>query len=176
MTFDVEVRCRRHHVEVVRTAAGDHVSIDGRMFSSLITGVAPFWSLLVQDGVDADQGATRSHEVAFDFEDATGTLVVSVDGSIVPVRLVDRRRSRARGGPQPELTGAHELRAPMPGRIVRVLVARGEQVVARQPLVVMEAMKMENELHAPLAGTVTEILVQPGGAVEADALLAVVTA
>ncbi|MEQ1761124.1 MAG: acetyl-CoA carboxylase biotin carboxyl carrier protein subunit, partial [Vicinamibacterales bacterium] len=70
----------------------------------------------------------------------------------------------------------HELRAPMPGRIVRVLVARGEQVAARQPLVVMEAMKMENELHAPLAGTVTEILVQPGGAVEADALLAVVTA
>jgi biotin carboxyl carrier protein len=176
VTFDVEVRDRRHHVEVVRTAAGDHVSIDGRMFSSLIGGVPPFWSLLVKDGLEAGQGPTRSHEVAFDFEEATGTLVVNVDGAVVPVRLVDRRRSRARGGSHAELTGAHPLRAPMPGRIVRVLVTRGEQVAARQPLVVMEAMKMENELQAPLAGTVTDVFVEAGSAVDADALLAIVTA
>jgi len=177
VTFDVEVRGRRHHVEVVRTAAGEHVSIDGRMFSSHIAGIAPFWSLLIEEGTDAAETAPcRSYEVAFDLDEATGTLSVNVDGTIVPVRLVDRRRSRPRGGLVDELTGAQTLRAPMPGRIVRVLVAPGAQVVARQPLVVMEAMKMENELQAPLAGTVTEVRVQAGSAVEADAILVVVTA
>ena len=62
----------------------------------------------------------------------------------------------------------------MPGKIVRVLVRTGEAVQARQPLIVIEAMKMENELRADGIGTVAEILVKEGQSVEAGALLAVV--
>jgi pyruvate carboxylase subunit B len=62
----------------------------------------------------------------------------------------------------------------MPGRVVRVLVAVGDHVTARQGVVVVEAMKMENELRAPRDGTVTEIAVLPGAAVEAGAVLVVV--
>jgi biotin carboxyl carrier protein len=61
----------------------------------------------------------------------------------------------------------------MPGRIVRVLVKLNETVVARQPLVVVEAMKMENELRAPRGGTVTEVRVSEGSSVEANTVLVV---
>jgi len=63
--------------------------------------------------------------------------------------------------------------APMPGRIVRVLVKPEEAVAARQPLVVVEAMKMENELRAPRAGTVAEVRVAEGASVEANTVLVV---
>ena len=70
--------------------------------------------------------------------------------------------------------GASRLTAPMPGKVVRVLVAPGDQVEARQPLVVVEAMKMENELGAPRAGTVSEVPVTEGMSVEAGRLLAAI--
>jgi biotin carboxyl carrier protein len=59
----------------------------------------------------------------------------------------------------------------MPGKIVRVLVAAGETVHARQPLVVVEAMKMENELRAGRDGTVAKIHVKEGASVDAGAPL-----
>ncbi len=70
--------------------------------------------------------------------------------------------------------GASRLVAPMPGKVVRVLVAHGDEVEARQPLVVVEAMKMENELTAPRAGTVTDVPVTEGMSVEAGRLLAAI--
>ena len=62
----------------------------------------------------------------------------------------------------------------MPGRVVRVLVAVGDRVVARQGVVVVEAMKMENELRTPRDGTVKEISVAPGAAVDSGAVLLVI--
>ncbi len=64
----------------------------------------------------------------------------------------------------------------MPGKIVRVLVRPGDAVVAKQGLVVVEAMKMENELRAARAGRVREVAVTEGQSVEAGALLVVVAA
>jgi biotin carboxyl carrier protein len=62
----------------------------------------------------------------------------------------------------------------MPGRIAKVLVKVGDVVAARQGLVVVEAMKMENELRSPRAGTVVEVRVVEGARVESQALLVVV--
>jgi pyruvate carboxylase subunit B len=62
----------------------------------------------------------------------------------------------------------------MPGRVVRVLAAVGDRVAARQGLVVVEAMKMENELRSSRDGVVTEIRVAPGTAVDAGTVLVVV--
>jgi biotin carboxyl carrier protein len=83
---------------------------------------------------------------------------------------------RARRGPAGEVAGAGEQRllAPMPGRIVRVLVKPGDEVVARQGLVVVEAMKMENELTAARAGRVKDIGVTDGQSVQAGQLLVIV--
>jgi glutaconyl-CoA/methylmalonyl-CoA decarboxylase subunit gamma len=62
----------------------------------------------------------------------------------------------------------------MPGRVLRVLVQPGAPVVRRQPLLVIEAMKMENELRAPQAGTVLEVRVAEGTPVEAGMVLVVI--
>jgi biotin carboxyl carrier protein len=62
----------------------------------------------------------------------------------------------------------------MPGKVVRVLVAPGDTVEARQGLVVVEAMKMENELRASGAGRVREVFVREGQSVEAGAALVIV--
>ena len=66
------------------------------------------------------------------------------------------------------------IRANMPGRVVRVLVAVGDRVTAGQGVVVVEAMKMENDLRSPKDGVVKEVLVVPGAAVDSGAVLVVV--
>jgi len=70
----------------------------------------------------------------------------------------------ARAGPQ-------EVRAPIPGRVVSVAVAEGEDVHPGQPLLVLEAMKMENELRAEGAGRVERVLVEAGATVEGGQVL-----
>ncbi len=71
-------------------------------------------------------------------------------------------------------TGNVVVVAAMPGRVVKVLVGLGDVVVAEQPLLVVEAMKMENELRAPRAGRVLELAAREGGVVEAGGALAVI--
>jgi biotin carboxyl carrier protein len=85
--------------------------------------------------------------------------------------VVEGRRAQRRGPKDAGGTGEQRILAPMPGRVVRVLVKPGDEVVARQGLVVMEAMKMENELAAPRAGRVKDVLVTEGTSVESGRLL-----
>jgi biotin carboxyl carrier protein len=87
---------------------------------------------------------------------------------------VDGRRYQRAGAGEAGGTGAQRLVAPMPGRVVRVLVKPGDEVTARQGLVVVEAMKMENELAASRDGRVTDVAVTEGMSVEAGRLLVVV--
>jgi biotin carboxyl carrier protein len=105
--------------------------------------------------------------------DAAGQLTAIVDGTPVPV-AVNGRRQRTRDQAAHAGTGPQRVTAPMPGKIVRVLVAAGEAVRARQPVAVIEAMKMENELRAGRDGTVAEVLGRQGDSVEAGALLLVI--
>ena len=62
----------------------------------------------------------------------------------------------------------------MPGRVVRILVAPGDQVADRQPVIVVEAMKMENELRSPKAGRVKHVAVAPGMSVDGGRVLIVI--
>ena len=99
--------------------------------------------------------------------DATGTAFVDDDGRSVPFRIasppdVDRAAKAATGhGPG----GIVEVNAPMPGSVLAVHVAVGVAVESGQPLVTLEAMKMEHVVTAPAAGIVLELLVEPGGQV-----------
>jgi biotin carboxyl carrier protein len=70
--------------------------------------------------------------------------------------------------------GRQSVVAAMPGRIVRVLVSPGDRVAAGQPVVVVEAMKMENEMRSPKEGVVREVSVKPGAAVDAGTVLMVI--
>ncbi|MEO7191245.1 MAG: biotin/lipoyl-containing protein [Vicinamibacterales bacterium] len=93
----------------------------------------------------------------------------------VDVRAVlDGRRLRRDGADGGAGTGEQRVAAPMPGRILRVMVERGQEVIARQPLLVMEAMKMENEIRALRAGRVKDISVAAGHSVESGRLLLII--
>jgi biotin carboxyl carrier protein len=80
-------------------------------------------------------------------------------------RIEETAADRGIGG------GAGRLSAPMPGRVVRVAVEAGQHVVQNQPLVVLEAMKMEHVVEAPHAGVVTDVCVQVGEQVTSGARL-----
>jgi biotin carboxyl carrier protein len=70
--------------------------------------------------------------------------------------------------------GPKKLTAPMPGKIVRVLVSQGAEVEAGAGVLVVEAMKMQNEIKSPKKGTIQKILVSEGAAVNAGDVLAIV--
>ena len=114
----------------------------------------------------------KSYDTAFE-PGPGGTLIVHVNGIAVPLTVLDRRTGRSRVREGRADAAPQTVVAPMPGRIVKVLVKPDEAVVARQPLVVVEAMKMENELRAPRAGVVTDVRVAEGASVEANTVLVV---
>ncbi len=107
---------------------------------------------------------------AFIEETPSGTLVVVIDGYRFEIEARDPRRwsPRAAGG---AAHGPQSLTAPMPGKIVRVLVAPGDTVGAGQGLMVVEAMKMQNEIKAPRAGRVLSLPLRAGATVAAGAVL-----
>jgi biotin carboxyl carrier protein len=170
-TFEVEVNGRTRTVAVERLgsqAEGRYrVTIEGR---TRVVDARPAGqgrlSLLFPD----ERG--RSYDVAVAPSSQTELDIHLPEGAVAAI--VNGRRSR-REGPS-DATGAGEQRitAPMPCRVVRVLVSAGDEVAARQPLVVIEAMKMENELSAPRAGRVKDVQVRDGTPVEAGRLLVIV--
>jgi len=99
--------------------------------------------------------------------------VVSLPHRRVVVEMTDApsvlRRARQHG-----LEGVAEIRAPMPGKIVKLLVGEGAEVRANQGLLVVEAMKMQNEVKSPKGGTVRKLAVKEGDAVGSGDLLATV--
>jgi biotin carboxyl carrier protein len=104
-----------------------------------------------------------------------GKLAVLVGDTVHRLELLDERRLRLRKASSKfSLEGPQRIDAPMPGKVVRVLVKVGDEVQEGQGLVVVEAMKMENELRSPKAGKVVELLAVEGAAVESGSKLAVV--
>jgi len=127
-------------------------------------------SLLVQGPGEAPRSARCDLEPGKD-----GKVSVLINQTAHALELLDERRLRMRrAGGKFSLEGPQRIDAPMPGKIVRVMVKVGDKVEEGQGLVVVEAMKMENELKSPKAGTVTELSAQEGAAVESGAKLLVV--
>jgi biotin carboxyl carrier protein len=180
VTYEVEINSRTRRVDVERAAAAFIVTVDGRRRVADVTMMNGLWSVIL-DGSGADSGVRHSYEVAVaEQPHGSGRLTVHVNGRIVSARVARPRRTSARGrhdagpgsvgtdaGPQPVI-------APMPGKVVKVLVAQGDIVAARQGVVVVEAMKMENELRAPKAGTVVRVDVSEGSSVDAGAVLVLI--
>jgi len=114
---------------------------------------------------------------SFDFDvarDGEETVVASRTGSTrLTVADAARRTARA-AGKRREVSGRVEIKSAMPGRVVNVLVAVGDEVKADQGIIVVEAMKMENEVKAPKAGKIVEVKVAAGQAVEKGQLMIVI--
>ncbi len=100
------------------------------------------------------------------FEALVGGELLRIDR--IDPRSLDSTPARARSSP------ARRVKAPMPGKVLAVRVAEGDEVSRNDPLAIVEAMKMQNELRAPEAGQVAQVQVQPGDSVSAGQTLVVI--
>jgi biotin carboxyl carrier protein len=144
-----EVGGRRYELEAREVGAGEYLLIHGARVYGCRVGAEP--------------GAS-----------GRGALRVSVGAREYGVRLTDPKHLRGAVGGGGAQGGSAQVKAPMPGKVVRVLVEAGQAVEAGQGLIVVEAMKMQNELKSPKSGTVAELRAANGSTVNAGDVLVVV--
>jgi biotin carboxyl carrier protein len=169
--YEIEVGGRTRQVVVTRVGGGFAVTVDRRTWQVDAARIDAHTLSLIVDSVP-EKGAVGDVSVITD--PSTGLLTVHVGPTPVEVTVNGRRRWGRKDESASTGSGPQRITAPMPGKIVRLLVKTGDAVSARQALVVVEAMKMENELRAGRAGTITEIHAREGASVEAGALLIVI--
>ena len=171
MKLEVEIQGRLRAIELEpATSPGQYrVIIDGETFE--------VEARLLRPGVLSLVVAGRSYRAVREDDAPAGNgseVAVLVAGGRFPYRVEDSRSLKARRAHSGGHDGPKVIKASMPGRVVRVLASRGDEVEAHQGVVVIEAMKMQNELKSPKAGAVVEIRVAPGDTVSAGDVLAVI--
>ena len=176
MTFEIEIGGRAHSVGIERAGQGcfrvvihreGSDAADTHVVDALRVGEYGLSLLL-------DKETNASRELQITPTGTRGEFLVGIEGKLASVAVNGRRRRKVSGDTAGAGDGEQSIVAPMPGRVIRVLVGPGDEVEARQPLVVVEAMKMENELRAPKSGTIKEVTVAAGMSVEAGRVLVTV--
>jgi len=160
------------NIELEQTADGHYlVSIDGtshEIDARRFEGGT--WSLII-DGLSYDVEL----EVAGKNE-SEGQYVALVRGSVMEFSVQDERKNRLRFQ---DSIGSREgpqiVKAPMPGKIVKILVEEGQEIAENEPIIIIEAMKMENELRAVKDGVISKIMVSEGDTVEGNSKLITIT-
>jgi biotin carboxyl carrier protein len=165
MTFNLEIdgQIRQVEIDPADPPGQWRIRIDGEEVEAD--------AHLIRPGVMSLIIAGQSHRLVLDAHPTEPALHAGPQR--IPYRVEDprslrsRRRHAGSASPLP-------VRASMPGRIVRLLVEKGEVVAAHQGVIVVEAMKMQNELKSPKNGRVAEIRVSPGDTVAAGDILAII--
>ena len=151
--------CKVDGVEqpLIYGAAPDQFELAGEPFAATVAEIRPsIFSVLV------DGNSLEAHVSA----EAPGRYRVAVGEAEFLIEVPDRRKW-SRAGAAAQLGGSRRMSAPMPGKIVRVLVSEGQTVEGGQGLVVVEAMKMQNEIKSPKSGQVKNIYIAEGQTVAA---------
>jgi biotin carboxyl carrier protein len=160
--FDATTSGKTSRIEVREAQGRYHVTIGDRTLELDWVRTGEQEASILVDGASVDATVEKTPE----------GFAVLIRGDRFDVDLKDAVKGVALG--KMAHKGPLKLTAPMPGKIVKLLVAPGEEVEAGRGVIVMEAMKMENELKAIRAGTIQEIRVKEGQAVEMGALLLVI--
>ena len=163
MTYDILIDGKNHRLELEALDGRWRCRLDSREVQLDAVRTRPDVLSILIDGV--------SYEVKR--ERMPTDLHFWVEGERYAAEVHDPRSLRRKAGAADD-KGAKKLTAPMPGRVVRVLVAEKSEVQAGQGVVVVEAMKMQNELKAPKKGIVQKILVKEGATVNSGEVLAIV--
>jgi biotin carboxyl carrier protein len=165
MKYEVLIDGHPHQVELERADKGYECIVDGEPFALNVVMTARDVLSILHNG--------RNYEAKREYSLRGEThLIVGSERFLAEVR--DPRSLRSRRAAAGAGAGPAKIIAPMPGKIVRVLAAVGDEVEAGQGLVVVEAMKMQNEIKATKKGKVTKIAVHETAAVNAGDLLAIV--
>jgi len=167
MKFEVRINGitgqRTHVVELEKNGTGYRVQLDGRPLAADATEVSPNTISVLLGG--------RAYEVHVT-PALHGTVKLQSGPNEFTAGVQDPRawQGRKQGALQAE--GRQQIVAPMPGKVIRLLVSVGDDVEAGQGLVVVEAMKMQNEIRSPKRGKVERVLAKEGQNVNAGEVLA----
>lgn len=165
MTYDVEIDGKPHKVELTRGERTWTCRVDGHEYEvDAVLTARDVMSVLV-DG--------KAHEAKREFS-LTGETHMIIGSERFATEVRDPRSLRSRRAAGASMEGPQQIKAPMPGKIVRVLVSEGTEVEAGQGVAVVEAMKMQNEIKSPKAGRVQKLTAKEGTSVNAGDVLAVV--
>jgi len=165
MTYDVVVDGKTHQVELDR---GDKVwlcKVDGKF-------IEVDAALTARDVLSLLVGG-KAYEVKRE-RSLQGELHMVIGSARYAVDVQDPRSLRSRRALAGGEAGPQKLKAPMPGKVIRILVSEKDEVKVGQGIVVMEAMKMQNELKSPKDGKVQKVLTSEGAAVNAGDTLAII--
>jgi biotin carboxyl carrier protein len=160
----IELGGKTRKVEIERAGGKLRFRLDGKPLEADAVEVAPgIYSILI---------GGEAFEVRV--EAAANELRVVSGEREMFTALRNPRQWRRRGGAALEAEGRQQIIAPMPGKIIRVLVKAGDAVETGQGLLVVEAMKMQNEIRSPKSGKVERLQVVEGQAVNAGEVVAIV--
>jgi biotin carboxyl carrier protein len=157
--FRVVIDGEPHEIEAERGAKGIVIRVDGAEYRARATSRG--------SGVDVRMGP-RTYRVRFRGQE----LFLDGEPHDVAIPAIEDERVATSAEVEGEVS-VREVRPPMPGRVVRILVRAGERVARGQVLLVLEAMKMQNEIPAPRGGIVREVRVSEGELITADRVVAV---
>jgi biotin carboxyl carrier protein len=167
MKLTAELTGEKHELDFRQDGARVVAEIDGRRYELEARAPQPGVYLLLADGqvyeCHVEHPGTKRESAE-----------VTVGNQSYAVTLTDPKRLGSAQSSENHAEGNSQIIAPMPGKVVRVLVEAGAEVEAGAGLLVVEAMKMQNEMKSPKAGRVTSINVAEGATVNAGDLLAVV--
>jgi biotin carboxyl carrier protein len=163
MKLEVHISGKTRSIELQRNSDRWQISLDGVAVDADAIETAPnVYSILLN---------SESHEIRI-APAHDGTLTLQSRHHEFTAEVVDPRGWRRRRHGAVEAEGRQQIVAPMPGKVVRLLVKAGDKVEARQGLLVVEAMKMQNEVRSPKTGTVERLLAKEGQTVNAGEVLA----
>jgi len=165
MKYEVLIDGHAYQVSVDRTAQGYSCMVDGEPFELDVAPAAREVLSIIHEG--------RSYEARRESSPAGETHIL-IGGRRFRAELRDPRSLRSRRASLGAEAGPVGIHAPMPGKVIRLLAAEGDEVEAGQGLLVVEAMKMQNEIRSTKKGKIVRIAVQEASAVNAGDLLAII--
>ena len=162
MNYEVLLDGKTRVVELAREDGAWKITLDGNLLDANAVEVAPNTFSVLLNG--------RSHQVRV-APRPDGSLTVHSGAGEYHAEVVDPRSWRGRRHGALEAQGRQQILAPMPGKVVRLLVKPGDRVEAGQGLLVVEAMKMQNEIRSPKSGKIEKLCAAEGQAVNAGEVL-----
>jgi biotin carboxyl carrier protein len=169
--YFVTVNGTEHVVELVETLGELRVAYDGTPLETRYEEV----DRLGQVALFLRSGAADK-AYAISIEGNAAEVQVTVAGHLYQVALEDERERAAHDAERTRRSGGGDLKSVMPGVVVKLLVAAGDVVTKGMPLLILEAMKMQNEIAAPSDGKIVALHVREGQAVASGAKLVTLTA
>ena len=162
MKLDVVIAGKTRTVELIREAGRWQISLDGQPAKADAVEIAPNIFSILLNG--------ESHEIRVATQ-SDGKLTLQSGDHEFTAEVLDPRAWKGRRHGQIEAQGRQQIIAPMPGKVVRLLVKTGDKVEAGQGILVVEAMKMQNEVRSPKTGTVERLQAREGQPVNAGQVL-----